>query len=950
MNRSDLSSPLVPRPPRAPQGRLRAFVTGLVLLAALAAPHRAAAQVGASSIVGIVNDSTGAPLPGVAVEASSPALIERVKVAVTNASGSFQIVDLRPGEYHVRFTLAGFSERRYTNIQLQASFTATLNATLSVGDVSEAVTVVGGAPVVDVRSNTSERALTQQVLESIPVGRVPAVTVLLMPGATTNRPDVGGSEAGNVTSVSIHGSSTRDITWNTDGLDMTSNTGAGGVTGQYPNQGAIQEISVQTKALPAAISGGGVNVNIISKNGGNQLHADGLASFTNHSLQSSNVSAEQRARGLTAPSGTDQAYDLNVNVGGPVRADRLWFFGSARRWRADRVEANSLDPDGTQSLDENLIWNLTGKVTWQANASTRISGFVDYNDKMRDHRRERAAAYQFVAKEASYASPLWGPVTNVKVTSVLRPTLLLDAGLSWYHVPWSLDYQPDLPADAFARNDIALSTLTGAPAPSMTRAVQERRTWSAIGTWLPTWHGAHNIQFGVQLSETPYGQSYDSRGHGDFIARYRNGVPDSVLVYNTPIDTSIDETDLGLFVQDSWAIGRYLTINAGARFERFSGRVNAQSAPAGQFVGPRDLAPVEDLVDWTTVVPRLAVSYNLFGDGRTAIKANASKYMQRQGSALITGLNPMRLNTEARTWNDANGDLIPQLSEIGPSLGTLERGANVRVDPDLERPNQWEYTVSLEHQLAENLGVTVSYYYRRYSSLTSTLNVALGAADYLPVTITNPLDGSPFTIYNQDPATRGRVDNLFTNADTLSSRYNGFEVSVDRRFSKGSLISGGVTIGANKGCYAASTNPNDLINACGYDPLDSKYLVNVSGLQRLPYGIDASAHLFHATGQPLSRTYTVTTAIVPGLTQVSQNIILSPAGDNRKPSQTLLDLRVGRAFRLPGGPRIEPALDLYNLLNENASLEEVQQVGPSLGRISRNVDGRTVRLGVKVVF
>lgn len=931
----------------------RSFIRRLAwsfVLAALLTPSLASAQSSSAGVVGVVADESGAPLPGVTVEVTSPALIERAKTTVTDNAGSYQVVDLRPGEYAVTFTLGGFQTVRREKVVLSAAFTATINATLPVGRLEEQITVQGGSPVIDVRAGTSERPLHQELIEGIPVGRIPNVAVMLVPGAVTARPDVGGSETGQTAGVSVHGSQTRDLIWNTDGLDMTSNTASGGVSGQYPNQGAYQEIVVQTKALPAEIGAGGVSVNMITKDGGNRFRGDLFGTFTNSDLQADNVSDAQRERGLVAPSATDIFYDLNAGVGGPVLTDRLWFFASGRRFRVDRFEASTFNPDGSQALDENLIWNTSGKLTWQINQANRLSGFVDYNYKVRDHRRQTTAAYQFVSPDASYYSPLWGPLSNVKLTSTLRPNLLLDAGFSWYYVPWSLDYQPDLAPDALPRIDIARSTLTGAPPPSMVRANQERRTWSAIASWLPRWRGEHQVKGGVQFQHAPYGQIFDSLGHGDLVARYRNGVPDSVLVYNTPVSTSLDQFELGLFLQDTWTLARRFTINAGLRYERHIGSLNEQSAPAGDFVPARTYPAQSNLVLWNTVVPRLAVVYDVTGSGRTALKVSASQYTQRQGSQLVDQFNPLRQNTEVRTWRDLDNDLVPQLSEIGPGQGGLDRGATVRIDPNLKRPRQWEVTASLEHQLAEDFAVTASYFYRDYVDLTAVVNVAVSPDDFTPLTITNPLDGQPFTIYNQSPASIGRVDNLLTNSDLLKQTYHGAEVTFNRRFRSNLTLFGGVTVGSNKAATSASRNPNDLINAAGYDLLDSRVIVNVSGIYRLPWNVNVSSHLAHYTGQPLRRIYTVTRTVVPTLRQTSQDVNLLPAGDVRRPAQTLLDVRLGRRFNGRNGVAFEPLLEIYNLLNENASVQEVEGVGVALGRISRNIDGRLLRFGLKVTF
>lgn len=921
-----------------------------VIASTLVVASGAAFAQSTATLVGVVVDDSGGALPGVTIEVSSPVLIERSKITSSAPDGRYRVVDLRPGEYTVTFTLEGFQSMRQERVLLSTAVTTTVDARLPVGRLEDAITVRGGAPVIDTRSGTSERPLHQELLEGIPVGRVPNVAVMLVPGAVTARPDIGGSETGQTAGISIHGSQTRDLIWNTDGLDMTSNTSSGGVSGQYPNQGAYQEIVVQTRALPAEIGAGGVSVNMITKDGGNQFRGDLFGTFTNSALQSSNVSDEQRERGLVAPSAMDIFYDVNASLGGPLVRDALWFYASARRFQVDRFEANTFNPDGTQALDENFIWNTSGKLTWQINSANRLTSFVDYNYKLRAHRRQTTAAYQFVSPEASYYSPLWGPVANTKLTSTLGPALLLDAGFSWYYVPWSLDYQPDLAGDALPRVDISQSTLTGAPPPSMVSANQERRTWNATLSWLPRWKGEHQIRTGVQVQHAPYGQVFDSLGHGDFVARYRNGVPDSVTVYNTPVATSLSQFELGVFLQDSWAITRRLTLNPGIRFERHTGSLRAQSAPAGQFVPERTFPAQSNLVVWHTVVPRLAASFDLSGTGRTVLKASASQYAQRQGSQLIDQFNPLRQNTENRAWTDRNGDRVPQLDEIGPGQGALDRGATVRIDPDLRRPTQWELAASLEHQLADDFAVALSYFRRDYRDLTAVVNVAVSADDYTPRTIINPLDDTPFTIFNQTAASIGRVDNVLLNSDLLRQQYQGVEVSLNRRFGSGLTLFGGVTVGSNTSHSSASRNPNDQINASGDDLLDSRLIVNFSGIYQLPWQLTASGHLAHYGGQPLRRIYTVTRGVVPELRQVSQDVLLTETGVARKPDQTLVDLRLGRRFQLGRGTAVEPLLELYNLLNENASVTEVEQVGAALGRVSRNLDARLVRIGVKITF
>jgi outer membrane receptor protein involved in Fe transport len=230
------------------------------------------------------------------------------------------------------------------------------------------------------------------------------------------------------------------------------------------------------------------------------------------------------------------------------------------------------------------------------------------------------------------------------------------------------------------------------------------------------------------------------------------------------------------------------------------------------------------------------------------------------------------------------------------------------------------------------------------------VNVAVTSDDFTPVATTNPLDGEPFTIYNQSAASIGKVDNLLTNSDALEQRYSGVEATVNHRYGRNLTLFGGVTVGWNRVAGSASRNPNDSISVKGFDLLDARVIANFSALYRLPWAVDLSSHAAFYTGQPLRRIYTVTRTVLPALRQASQDVNLLPAGAVRKPAQTLVDIRLGRRFQAGYGLTVEPLFEIFNLLNENASVQEVEQVGAALGRISRNIDGRLVRFGVKLTF
>ena len=354
------------------------------------------------------------------------------------------------------------------------------------------------------------------------------------------------------------------------------------------------------------------------------------------------------------------------------------------------------------------------------------------------------------------------------------------------------------------------------------------------------------------------------------------------------------------------------------------------------------------MIVWNNIVPRLSVAYDLTGAGRTVVKASVSEFTQRQGATLINQFNPLRQNTEVRTWTDANGDLVPQLKRSArPGHARSRRHCPHRAGPD---PADAVGSHGQRRAPArDNLSFSVSYFRRRYQNLTAVVNTAVTPADYTPLTITNPLDGTPLTIYNQSAATIGRVDNVLLNSDLLTQKYDGVEVTVNRRFTQRLTLFGGITVGSNKAATSASRNPNDLINADGYDPLDSRVILNVSGIYQLPWRLTCRRNLAYYTGQPLRRVYTISRRSCPACARRRRTSCWCRRAPTASPIRRCWTSRFGRRFHARG-VTIEPLIEVYNLLNENGSLTEVETVGPSLGRISRNIDGRLVRFSLKVSF
>lgn len=422
-------------------------------------------------------------------------------------------------------------------------------------------------PVVDVQGATLQVTLNRQVLDTLPTGRSIYALAALIPGATSSRPDVGGSEGMQTTCIFVHGSDDRGVT--IDGLT----TDRQAISTTYVNDGGLEEISYRTSALPAEVQVGGTQVMMVGKQGGNDFHGQLFFSGANSSMQSNNFTEKIRTLGMKLPNRIHNIFDINVSAGGPVKRDRVWFFSSYRRWGTNRLYADTVDERGNQALDDNLIWDAQLRLSWQINQKNKLVAYYDRNKKDRYHRRQGAA--QFVADRATYwqQTPI-NYTASLKWTSTISNKLLLEAGVAPYLLHWKQAYQPGVLPTDIAKLDFVRSTLTGATTQS-TVNVQATRTYSGSVSYVT---GAHAFKSGLQWREEKGTHVYTFI-HDDILLRFRNGVADSVDVYNTPVDAKGHaDADVGAFVQDQWTVKR-ATLNLGSAMTTFSASFRSSRLP-----------------------------------------------------------------------------------------------------------------------------------------------------------------------------------------------------------------------------------------------------------------------------------------------------------------------------------------------------------------------------------
>jgi carboxypeptidase family protein/TonB-dependent receptor-like protein len=1019
--------------------------TGILLavLGGLLSPAALLAQTN-SQIAGTVKDESGGVLPGVTVEASSPVLIEKSLSAVSDSSGRYTIVNLRPGTYKVTFTLGGFSTVSRDNVELPANFTMTLNADMKVGSLEETITVSGQTPLVDVQQAARTQVITRDMIDTLPSTRNLQSVGNFVPGIRLTTPDIGGSRAMEQTSPRAHGLRTNNLVVTVDGMSIESNETNQSQT--YYNDALNAEVSVTTSAQTAENSSGGILVNSVPKDGGNifsgAVFLGGAGSITcpvsNCTTASApNINAYLKSQNVSSGNGTIHIQNFNGALGGPIQRNRFWFFFATRHVSADELVANTPaflvsqytntgapapGGDHIRSLLDQYIRDVGLRLTYQINQKNKLGVFFQRTWK----RKGKDFVFGTDPRAATQRDPEHahlGP-GQVKYTNTLTNKILLEAGYSMsiqqfstFNQPYNdqprflpdgVTYNPDWLAGA-QRQDSAVNInpacaysfgCTQWVSNSSDNRTEARRMVFATSMSYVT--GSHNIKVGFQDS---FGKNHNySDRQADLIEVYKNGLPTTVTVYTTP-SASLTHVryDLGVYLQDSWTIKR-LTLNPGIRDENFNGIIEATTDPAGRFAPARYFPAIPNMPNWhNDLAPRFSAAYDLFGNGRTALKGGWGVYYQQQTGNFAQNYTTSAVS-ESRNWFDCDinvagtgcsgvrlptdGDGIAQLNEIGPSknpgFGTRP---DRNPDPNLQREYSEETTVSLSQQLFSRMSMTIGYYHRSSHNISTTDRTNVSTANYTSFSAPMPAFTSPslaggtdatlngildpnelLTIYRLSPAAAavygtGLVDRNVPD----QSIYDGVDLSLQARV-KGSTIVGSWSTEKNVSVFCSNQNDpngppiNDLyigspIVANGgrfcdwrkfHIPFQNEF--KASGSYPLPHwGIETGVVLQSYSGAPRVITYTVPASLFPGGQTNSEQIILNKPGSLFYPRFNQLDLNVKKNFRA-GRKTFSFQVDAFNALNANAVFTRNNAIGASLGQVTAILQGRIIRLGFQMRF
>ena len=944
----------------------RLLIVAGTLVAALV-PSAALGQQ-ASGIAGAVRDVSGAVLPGVTVEASSPALIEKVRSVVTDGEGRYNIVDLRPGSYTVTFTLAGFQVLRREGIVLTAGFTAAVNADMHVGAVEETITVTGETPLVDTQNVRRQTVVSDEMLDTLPTSTKNANSVVALTLGLNGIADVSGIYATQLGTGTYHGKGGARTQF--DGMSVQNMTGN---SGYQLNTALVQEMTLQASGISAEGNAEGILVNMIPKEGGNIFSGSVSGLYTNDSLAGENLTSDLRSRGLDSINVPLKIYDATVSVGGPIKRDSLWFFTSHREWGNAHQLAGFYwnktqgSPFYTPDFDRPATrkqWfeSHAARVTWQATSTNKFNGFVDLQDACICRTGttggsgvglapEGTRAYHF--RPTGFFQGSWSaPLTN---------RLLMDASVSM-----TMNHWPEFRSPGVESHHISILEQTTGVRYNARETYDDPNVQDRYGERFSVSYvtGSHAFKFGFQ-DEQGILKAYRVAQDGNVSYTFNNQVPVSLTQYATPYELQNRfKHDLGIYAQDQWALNR-LTLNVGVRFDYFSGYVPEQfvAATPNGWLPERRYARVDKVPLWTDVSPRLGAAYDLFGDGRTALKLSIGRYVGKSVVEIANANNPIvaSVNQVTRAWTDANGNYVPDCN-LANRAANGECGAmqnqnfgspvvTTRFSKDVlegfgVRPYNWDIGAEVQRQIGSAMSATVGYYRNWYGNFRVTDNLEVGPENYSPYCVTAPSDSrlpggggqQVCGLYDINPDRFGRVNNLVRPAADFGDQKQVSDfvtLSMEARLASGARFGGGIDTGrtVTDACFVVDS-PQQLLNCKVSPPFSAATQVKLNGSYPLPGDVFVSAVYQNLPGTPYTADYAAPVAnITPSLGRpLSGNARTATVPLVEPQSQfegrvTRLDFRVAKSIRMGQRMRLQANLDYYNVLNSSSILATTNAYG-----------------------
>jgi hypothetical protein len=1017
--------------------RFTAVIAAFALLLG-AVSARAQSQTG--EIFGKVTDESGAVLPGVVVTLTGPILLQPL-TATTSETGSYQFPRLTVATYNLKFELAGFKTIVQEGVQVTVGFSANISPQLGVSSVQEVVTVTSETPAVDTKQTGTRQTFTLEQLQSIPSARDPWVILQQTAGIAMDRENIGGNMSGQQSNYVSRGANPTNNKWSLDGVDITDMS-ATGASPAYYDFDSFQEMTITTGGVDVTQQTSGVGINLVTKSGGDKFRGSSRYYLTDESVQANNIGDDLRKQGATSGNPIQNIKDYGVELGGPLYRGRAWVWGAVGKQTVDvgvvgfykpspecqayKTTAVALaapieDVNGCLNTDRTLLLQTNLKAEVQLFKGNRLSIYNNFNKKERNARGasdlnpiETTTPQKAVDK--SFGKYLWntGPNPTYKFGNqwVVSDRLLLDVQYAHIGNNFTLGLQsPDL-----RTTQPTFVVATGMNGRSAAESVFIRPVNSLTfnSTYFrPGFLGAdHSFKFGGYWRDSNTTSINHTGGYGT--VRFPTAADNdcSLSATNCQVDLTRDGYSVfrllnnSAYVQDTITKNR-VTLQLGLRYDYNKDTAEASSIVANPLGGPWlpsiDFPGADPGVAFNDFSPRLGLTYNVTGDGRTLARANYARYFGQVGNGgVATTVNPVGSTTLRYPWIDANRNQVADAGEITLSANPISASTNWSaanpartvsansVDPNLKNDSTDEFILGLDREVGRGFAVGASYIYREYGNFQWSDREGITSADWVQTTFTPTgcpgADGlrteagncAPITFFS--PAFQQPTVVQLTNVPDYTRSYNGFELTGRKRLANRWMMNTSFAYNAtavNYGAFpggqpsiASATITEDPSNrefreGYEYDYLtagsgigniyvNSKWLFKMSGLYELPLAINVSAFYNARQGYPQEisvQTPACSATLTTGCRGNGSgqiDVLLNAVGETRLPNFQNLDFHVERPIKIQNVSLV-PSLDVFNVSNgDTIQAIRSRQNASNANQIQAIVAPRVLRFGIRV--
>jgi len=957
----------------------KGFLGAMLGAALLVAAGPCAAQQLTGNLYGHVEDEQGGRLPGVTVTLSG---IGAPRPQTTDSRGEYRFISLDPGHYTLTYELQGFTKVTKSGVQVAVGQNTSTSAQLRLSAVEAAVSVQGESPLLDARKVETGATIAQVELKSIPTARDPWVILQTVPGVQTDRVNVGGNESGQQTNYIGKGASGYQNVWNIDGVTITD-MAALGSSPTYYDFDSFEEMNASTGGSDVTSQTPGVQLNLVTKRGTNDLHGSARVMLAQNEWQSSNLPSEASAQGFRGGNRIDEVQDYGVEIGGPILKDRLWLWGAYGRNQIDLLSI-------TNASDKTTLEDSNAKLNIQFFDSTAGTASFSEGNKIKLGRNVSATRPPPAAWNQS------GPTRVYKgeLSHVFSPSLFAGASYSYVSGGFGLT-----PAGGLAVNSLYIDP-NGVWQGSYFdyRTVRPQHQTSGNGSYfVNTGSVGHELKFGFSYRSTPVTSQTTWPGNGNYGDLANFGEPVATLTRRSV--AAVDLEYYSGYLGDTITLGN-LTLNAGARYDLQRGNNLGSVTPANPVVP--DLLPEirsEDAsvpFEWEDVSPRLGLIYALGKNRKTLLKASYARYADQLGVSTLAFTNPGQLAGIYYYWND-NGDRIITRNELDFGRGLVSfygldpnnpgsATSPNRIDPDLNAGQTDEVVLGIEREIIPEFVVGLNYSYRIYDGMILPRRTGLTRDDFvLAGHVTGRLaDGTSY----QEPYYRLGTGVAIPAGLTIENRpdwetiYHGVDLNFQKRLSRRWMMRGSVGFqdltqeaGPNS-CYdptnhrggdahvwpgtaiglafSGTCTGNDIAaspagassGAKGEVFIHSRWQFNVGGLYQLPLGFNVAANFFGREGYPLINFH----RIDPGDGLGPRDVIIGNLDDRRYDDVYNLDLRLEKLIEFRP-LQVALSADVFNVLNDATVLQRNGRVNQATYNQIREIQSpRIVRLGARVSF